>query len=163
MGQLVAAMGAGAAWYALVSWPPGVPAEIDLAVWARRASASPAWAVRHARQQTARLGGRVAAAGISLDGGYDPARLSARAETALLSLLAEFPAVIAVAGRTGEPHRVARYLESVAAAWSACDEARPVLPRRGQPGPGLARARLALAQAAGTVLASGLRLLGVPD
>jgi len=51
----------------------------------------------------------------------------------------------------------------VAAAWSACDEACPVLPRRGPPAPDLARARLTLAQAAGNVLASGLSLLGVPD
>jgi hypothetical protein len=162
LGQLMAAVGAGAAWYALVSWPPGVPAEIDLAVWARRTSVSPAWVVHHARQRITGLGGR-AATGISLESGFDPARLTAREETALLSLLADFPAVVAVAGRAGEPHRVARYLESVAAAWSACDEACPVLPRRGPPAPDLARARLTLAQAAGTVLASGLSLLGVPD
>ena len=163
LGQLVAAVGAGMAWYALVSWPPGVPVEIDLAVWARRTSASPAGLVQHARQRITGLGGRAAAAGISLESAFDPVRLTAREETALLSLLAGFPAVVAVAGRAGEPHRVARYLEGVAAAWSACDEACPVLPRRGPPEPELARARLTLAQAAGTVLASGLSLLGVPD
>ena len=145
LGHLVAAVGAGTAWYALVSWPPGVPAEIDLAVWARRTSASPAWVVRHARQRIASLGGRAAAVGISLESGFDPGRLTAREETALLSMLAEFPAVVAVAGRVGEPHRVARYLESVAAAWSVCDETCPVLPRRGPPEPDLARARLTLA------------------
>lgn len=163
LGQLVAAVGAGAAWYALISWPPGAPVEIDLAVWARRTSASPAWLVRHARQRVTGLSGRAAAAGIGLESGFNPARLTAREETALLSLLADFPAVAAVAGRAGEPHRVARYLESVAAAWSRCDEACPVLPRRGRPEPDLARARLTLAQAAGTVLATGLSLLGVPD
>jgi arginyl-tRNA synthetase len=163
LGHLVAAIGAGTAWYALVSWPPGVPVEIDLAVWARRTSASPAWMVRHARQRIAGWGGRVTAVGISLESGFDPGRLTAGEETALLSLLAEFPAMVAVAGRAGEPHRVARYLESVAAAWSACDEACPVLPRRGRPEPDLARARLTLAEAAGTVLANGLSLLGVPD
>jgi hypothetical protein len=163
LGQLAAAAGAGTARYALVSWPPGVPVEIDLAVWARRTSMSPAWAVRHTRQRVTGLSGRAAAAGISLESGFDPARLTAREETALLSSLADFPAVIAIAGRAGEPHRVARYLESVAAAWSACDEACPVLPRRGPADPELARARLMLAQAVGTVLASGLRLLGVPD
>jgi arginyl-tRNA synthetase len=163
LGHLVAAVGAGTAWYALVSWPPGVPAEIDLAVWARRTSASPAWVVRHARQRIASLGGRAAAVGISLESGFDPGRLTAREETALLSMLAEFPAVVAVAGRVGEPHRVARYLESVAAAWSVCDETCPVLPRRGRPEPDLARARLTLAGAAGTVLANGLIMLGVPD
>ena len=163
LGQLAAAVGAGAAWYALVSWPPGVPVEIDLAVWARRTSASPAGLVQHVRQRITGLGERAAAAGISLESAFDPARLTAHEETALLSLLADFPAVVAVAGRAGEPHRVARYLEGVAAAWSACDEACPVLPRRGPPAPDLARARLTLAQAAGTVLASGLSLLGVPD
>jgi len=163
LGELVAAAGAGSMRYALVSWPPGVPVEIDLAVWARRTSMSPAGLVRHARQRITGLGGRAAAAGIGLESGFDPARLTVREETALLSLLADFPAVVAVAGRAGEPHRLARYLESVAVAWSACDEACPVLPRRGRPEPGLARARLMLAQAAGTVLASGLSLLGVPD
>ena len=163
LGQLAAAVGAGAARYALVSWPPGVPVEIDLAVWARRTSASPAGLVQHARQRITGLDGRVAAAGISLESAFDPARLTAREETTLLSLLADFPAVVAAAGRAGEPHRVARYLEGVAAAWSFCDEACPVLPRRGPPAPDLARARLTLAQAAGNVLASGLSLLGVPD
>jgi arginyl-tRNA synthetase len=163
LGHLVAAVGAGTAWYALVSWPPGIPVEIDLALWARRTSASPAWVVRHTRQRIASLGGRAAAVGISVESGFDPERLTAREETTLLSLLAEFPAVVAVAGRAGEPHRVARYLESVAAAWSACDGTCPVLPRRGRPEPDLARARLTLAEAAGTVLANGLSLLGVPD
>jgi arginyl-tRNA synthetase len=162
LGHLVAAVGAGTAWYSLVSWPPGIPVEIDLAVWARRTSASPAWVMRHAQQRIAGLGGRAAAVGISLESGFDPGRLTAREETALLSLLAEFPAVVAVAGRAVEPHRVARYLESVAAAWSACDQACPVLPRRGRPEPDLARARLTLAEAAGTVLANGLSLLGTP-
>ena len=137
--------------------------EIDLAVWARRTSASPAGLVQHARQRITGLGGRTAAAGIRLESAFDPAQLTAREETALLSLLADFPSVVAVAGRAAEPHRVARYLESAAAAWSGCDEACPVLPRRGRPEPDLARARLTLAQAAGTVLASGLSLLGVPD
>ena len=163
LGQLVAAVGAGMAWYALVSWPPGAPVEIDLAVWARRSSVSPAGLVWHARQRITGLGGRAAAAGIGLESAFDPARLTAREETALLSLLAEFPTVVAVAGGAGEPHRVARCLEGVAAAWSACDEACPVLPRRGPPTPDLAHARLMLAQAAGTVLANGLSLLGVPD
>ena len=163
LGQLVAGVEGWAAWYALVSWPPGVAAEIDLAVWARRTSASPAWAVRHARQRIAGLSGRAAAAGISLDQGYEAAMLDAHEEAALIGLLAEFPAMVAVAGRAGEPHRLARYLEGAAAAWSACDEACPVLPRRGRPAPDQAAARLTLAQAAGTVLANGLRLLGVPD
>ena len=163
LGQLVAAVGAGAAWYALVSWPPGVPVEIDLAVWARQTSASPAGLVQHARQRITGLGGRTAAAGISLESAFDPARLTAREETALLSLLAEFPAVVAVAGRAGEPHRMARYREGVAAAWSACDEACPVLPRRGPPAPDPARARLSQVQAAGTVLAHGRSLLDKPD
>jgi arginyl-tRNA synthetase len=163
LGQLVAEVEGWAAWYALVSWPPGVAVEIDVAVWARRTSASPAWAVRHARQRIAGLDRRAVAAGISPDRGYDPAMLDAHEEAALLGLLAEFPAMVAVAGQAGEPHRLVRYLEAVAVAWSACDGACPVLPRRGQPAPDLAAARLTLAQAASTVLANGLRLLGVPD
>jgi arginyl-tRNA synthetase len=152
LGELVAAVGAETASYALVSWPPGVPVVIDLGVWARRTRQSPAWAVRHAAERI----GRIPAA----DGdGFDAGLLDASQETALLGLLSEFPAVVAVAGRAGEPHRVARYLENVARAWEDCAIACPVTSRRDEE---LARARTVLARAAAVVLGNGLRLLGVP-
>ncbi|HEX5566651.1 MAG TPA: DALR anticodon-binding domain-containing protein [Streptomyces sp.] len=77
-------------------------------------------------------------------------------ELALLGLLAEYGRI-----RGGAPDRLARHLEAVADAFLDVHGACPVLPS-GDQKPGAAhRARLALAQAAGTVLAGGLSRLGV--
>ncbi|GGZ76400.1 ArgS-related anticodon-binding protein NrtL [Streptomyces echinoruber] len=81
----------------------------------------------------------------------------------LLALLADHPRVLAVAARDRAPDRLARHLVDVA------DAVLPLLPAvlpRGEEKPSAAhRARLALAEAAGTVLAGGLTLLGIdaPD
>ncbi|MFE7409070.1 ArgS-related anticodon-binding protein NrtL [Streptomyces laurentii] len=81
----------------------------------------------------------------------------------LLALLGDHPAVLLVAARHRAPDRVARHLEAVADALLAYQHT--VLPL-GDEKPSVAhRSRLALAEAAGTVLAGGLSLLGIsaPD
>lgn len=77
--------------------------------------------------------------------------------------LADHPRILAVAAERHAPDRLARHLLAVA------DAVTPFLPcvlPRGEEKPSAAhRARLALAEAAGTVLAGGLSLLGIdaPD
>ncbi|MFB7594217.1 ArgS-related anticodon-binding protein NrtL [Streptomyces sp. NPDC056160] len=81
----------------------------------------------------------------------------------LLAALADHPRVLARAARDRAPDRLARHLVTVADAVPAL--LPDVLPR-GEEKPSAAhRARLALAEAAGTVLAGGLSLLGIdaPD
>ncbi|MFF9088221.1 ArgS-related anticodon-binding protein NrtL [Streptomyces sp. NPDC014991] len=77
----------------------------------------------------------------------------------LLTPLADHPRVLAAAATHRAPDRVARHLVTVA------DAVLPFLPcvlPRGEEKPSAAhRARLALAEAAGTVLAGGLSLLGI--
>ncbi|MFG2551895.1 ArgS-related anticodon-binding protein NrtL [Streptomyces sp. NPDC048581] len=79
--------------------------------------------------------------------------------TPLLSLLADHPRVLAQSAAHRAPDRLARHLVTVA------DAVLPLLPAvlpRGAEKPSAAhRARLALAEAAGTVLAGGLSLLGI--
>ncbi len=81
----------------------------------------------------------------------------------LLTSLADHPRVLARAAAHRAPDRLARHLVTVA------DAVMPLLPAvlpRGAQKPSAAhRARLALAEAAGTVLAGGLSLLGIdaPD
>ncbi|MEU6484381.1 ArgS-related anticodon-binding protein NrtL [Streptomyces sp. NPDC046887] len=78
-------------------------------------------------------------------------------------LIVEYPGVLEAAARLRAPDRVARALEAVADA--LLDFQHGVLPM-GEEKPSAAhRSRLALAEAAGTVLAGGLALLGVsaPD
>ncbi|MET7429094.1 ArgS-related anticodon-binding protein NrtL [Streptomyces flaveolus] len=81
------------------------------------------------------------------------------APTPLLTPLAAHPRILAVAATRRAPDRLARHLVTVA------DAVLPLLPSVlpvGEEKPSAAhRARLALAEAAGTVLAGGLSLLGI--
>ncbi|MFJ1614929.1 ArgS-related anticodon-binding protein NrtL [Streptomyces sp. NPDC088251] len=78
------------------------------------------------------------------------------------ALLADHPGVLAAAARHREPDRVARQLEAVAQAFfDFHDGAPPPLPVGDEKPSAAHRSRLALAEAAGTVLAGGLSLLGI--
>ncbi|MBH5337004.1 hypothetical protein IHE55_20470 [Streptomyces pactum] len=84
---------------------------------------------------------------------------------ALLAVLADHPRVVTAAARHRAPDRLARHLETTADAFFRWLDNCPVLPS-GEEKPSAAhRSRLALADAAGTVLAGGLALLGIdaPD
>ncbi|MDH2387364.1 DALR anticodon-binding domain-containing protein [Streptomyces sp. HNM0663] len=71
----------------------------------------------------------------------------------------DYPAVLASAARLRSPDRLARHLEALADALLAFQHT--VLPRGDEKPSAAHRSRLALAEAAGTVLAGGLGLLGV--
>ncbi|MFG2112727.1 ArgS-related anticodon-binding protein NrtL [Streptomyces sp. NPDC048718] len=81
----------------------------------------------------------------------------------LPTLLGDHPAVLLLAARHRAPDRVARHLEAVADALLAYQHT--VLPLGDEKPSAAHRSRLALAEAAGTVLAGGLSLLGIsaPD
>ncbi|WP_370414914.1 ArgS-related anticodon-binding protein NrtL [Streptomyces fradiae] len=81
----------------------------------------------------------------------------------LLTLLGDHPDVLASAARHRAPDRVARHLEGIADAVLAYQHT--VLPLGDEKPSAAHRSRLALAEAAGTVLAGGLSLLGIsaPD
>ncbi|QCX79134.1 Arginine--tRNA ligase [Streptomyces sp. YIM 121038] len=77
----------------------------------------------------------------------------------LLGALGDHPAVLAAAARHRAPDRLARHLVRTADAFLA--RAHTVLPLGDEKPSAAHRARLALAEAAGTVLAGGLSLLGI--
>ncbi|MEW2524586.1 ArgS-related anticodon-binding protein NrtL [Streptomyces sp. NPDC047071] len=77
----------------------------------------------------------------------------------LLGALGDHPAVLAAAARHRAPDRLARHLVRTADAFLA--QAHTVLPLGDEKPSAAHRARLALAEAAGTVLAGGLSLLGI--
>ncbi|SOE11166.1 arginyl-tRNA synthetase [Streptomyces sp. 2323.1] len=79
----------------------------------------------------------------------------------LLTLLATYPSAIEAAARLRAPDRVVRHLEATADAFFRWHDDFPPLPVGEQKPLAVHRARLALAEAAGTVLANGLRLLGI--
>ncbi|MFD6248266.1 ArgS-related anticodon-binding protein NrtL [Streptomyces roseolus] len=81
----------------------------------------------------------------------------------LLGLLRDHPSVLLAAARHRAPDRVARHLEAVADALLGFQHT--VLPLGDEKPSAAHRSRLALAEAAGTVLAGGLSVLGIsaPD
>ncbi|MFI9026961.1 ArgS-related anticodon-binding protein NrtL [Streptomyces sp. NPDC053560] len=81
--------------------------------------------------------------------------------TSLHAALAAYPAVLEAAARLRAPDRLARHLEVTADAVLRFLASCPPLPAGEQKPMAVHRARLAVAQAAGTVLANGLTLLGV--
>ncbi|MFG3348122.1 ArgS-related anticodon-binding protein NrtL [Streptomyces sp. NPDC048018] len=95
--------------------------------------------------------------------GFTPACAEHVDAPLLLSLLGDHPAVLLSAARLRAPDRVARQLEAVADALLAFQHT--VLPLGDEKPSAAHRSRLALAEAAGTVLAGGLTLLGIsaPD
>jgi arginyl-tRNA synthetase len=85
-------------------------------------------------------------------------------ELAMVKKLAEWPRLVEQAALAQEPHRVAYYLHEVAAGFHSLwnkgsDNANLRFVR--EDAPELTRARLALVAAVATVIASGLRVLGV--
>jgi arginyl-tRNA synthetase len=90
--------------------------------------------------------------------------LSHRAELGLLAALSWLPERVAAAARRRRPDVLARHVESLASRWLDCAEGHPALPFGGRQAPlepAEASARLWLAAAAQTAIATGLRLLGV--
>ncbi|MFD7966007.1 ArgS-related anticodon-binding protein NrtL [Streptomyces zaomyceticus] len=83
--------------------------------------------------------------------------------TELLGVLGDHPVVLLAAARHRAPDRVARHLEATADALLAFQHT--VLPLGDEKPSAAHRSRLALAEAAGTVLAGGLSVLGIsaPD
>lgn len=92
---------------------------------------------------------------------FKPELLDSEWESDLLGHLGEFPRVLAFAGETREPHRVAVYLEELAAKYHRFYDNCRILPRGDEEVTDLTRARLWLADATRTVVANGLTLLGV--
>ena len=90
--------------------------------------------------------------------------LADRDEIALIRLLAQWPRIVEGAAETHEPHRIAFYLQEVAAAFHGLwnkgkDEASLRFIQSGAKD--LTLARLALVQAVAFVIASGLQVFGV--
>ncbi|MFD5542545.1 DALR anticodon-binding domain-containing protein, partial [Streptomyces sp. NPDC127079] len=81
------------------------------------------------------------------------------APAALVTALADYPRILTAAATHRAPDRLARHLVTVADA--ALPFLATVLPRGDEKPSAAHRARLALAEATGTVLAGGLSLLGI--
>ena len=161
LGDLVDAVGVDAARYALARSSMDSAIDIDLDLLASTSSENPVYYVQYAHARTRNVARNAAEHGVSRSAGFLPAALDDPADSALLGVLAQFPAIVAQAAQLREQHRVARYLEQLAAAYHAWYGATRVTPRGDDAVDSGHVARLWLNDAVGQVLANGLDLLGV--
>ncbi len=159
MDDLVGAVGVDAARYSLVRSSVDSGLDIDLDLLASRTSENPVFYVQYAHARLSSLARNAADLGITP--GEDYGLLDHAREGDLIRTLGEFGDIVRTAAELREPHRVARYLESLAGAYHKFYDSCRVLPQGDEEVSDLHRARLALCVAARTVLANGLALLGV--
>ncbi|MFI0796228.1 arginine--tRNA ligase [Micromonospora rubida] len=161
--DLVDAIGIDASRYALARYSSDSPIDIDVELWTRATRDNPVYYVQYVAARTASVGRNAAEVGLTRGDAdaFRPELLADEKENALLKALAEFPAVVASAAELREPHRVARYLEGLAGAYHRFYDNCRILPRGDEEITDLHRARLWLNDATRTVIANGLRLLGV--
>jgi arginyl-tRNA synthetase len=172
--ELVELIGVDPLRYTLARYPSDSPLTLDVAEITRQASDNPVFYVQYAHARVSSILRNAADLGLggfeaqapgrlrtSTSEGFDPSLLSHEKEGALLRALAEFPRVVASAAQLREPHRVARYLEDTAATYHRFYDTCRLRPMYDEDPTDLHRARLLLVAATRTVLANGLKLLGV--
>ncbi|GAA4847765.1 arginine--tRNA ligase [Pseudonocardia benzenivorans] len=159
MNDLVEAVGVDAARYSLIRSSVDSVLDVDLDLLVRRSNDNPVFYVQYAHARLASLARN--AADVGLTPGVEFGLLEHPREGDLIRTIGEFPEVVRAAAELREPHRVARYLESLASAYHKFYDACRVLPLGDEEITELHRARLALCVAARQVLANGLELLGV--
>lgn len=159
--DLVDAVGVDAARYALVRVSMDSNLDIDLDLLASHSNENPVYYVQYAHARTRNVARNAAEHGVSREAGFEPAALDHPADADLLGVLAQFPAQVAQAAELREPHRVARYLEQLAAAYHAWYGQCRVTPRADEAVEPGHVARLWLNDATSQVLRNGLALLGV--
>ncbi|GAY12430.1 arginyl-tRNA synthetase [Pseudonocardia sp. N23] len=159
MEDLVDAVGVDAARYSLIRSSVDSSLDIDLDLLVKRSNDNPVFYVQYAHARLASLARN--AADVGLEPGDAFGLLDHAREGDLIRTIGEFPEVVRAAAELREPHRVARYLESLASAYHKFYDACRVLPMGDEEITDLHRARLALCVAARQVLANGLELLGV--
>lgn len=163
--DLVEAVGVDAARYSMVRVSADTKLVIDLDLLTRNTNDNPVYYVQYAHARTQSVARNAAEHGVSMDAGFHPELLDHPADAELLGVLAQFPAMVAQAASLREAHRVARYLESLAATYHAWYSQCRVTPRAGEAVTEAHVARLWLNEAVAQVLENGLGLLGVsaPD
>ena len=140
--------------------------DFDLVKATEQSRDNPVWYVQYGHARTRSVMRQATAAGIAIEGLASAPldRLADPGELALVRLIAQWPRQVEAAAAAHEPHRIAFYLNDLAAAFHAHwnrgrEEAGLRFVVEGDSE--LTRARLALVQAVGFVIGSGLKIFGV--
>lgn len=140
--------------------------DFDLVKATEQSRDNPVWYVQYANARTHSVVRQAAAAGIGPEAlsGAVLDRLTDSGELALIRLITQWPRQVEAAAMAHEPHRIAFFLYDLAAAfhshWTRGSK-EPELKFVIEGDADLTRARLALVQAVGFVIGSGLKVFGV--
>ncbi|WP_345214849.1 arginine--tRNA ligase [Georgenia halophila] len=160
MDELIDWLGTDAIRYSLARYPADSPLSLEGEKLREQNLDNPVYYVQYAHARTRNVARNAAQHGVTRDE-FDPSMLDHEAEATLSAALGQFPGVVAHAARLREPHRVARYLESLAAAYHTWYQQCRVTPRGDDPIEAVHHSRLWLNDATTQVIANGLDLLGV--
>ncbi|HEV7188642.1 MAG TPA: arginine--tRNA ligase, partial [Blastococcus sp.] len=113
--DLVEAIGADAARYALARASIDQQIDLDLDLWSRATNDNPVFYVQYAHARISSVLRNAADLGLALGDAadVDVTQLGHERETDLLRAIGEFPRVLTGAAELRAPHRVARYLEEL--------------------------------------------------
>jgi arginyl-tRNA synthetase len=159
MEELLEEVGRDAARFTFLTRRHDSPLEFDLAVATRQSSDNPVYYVQYAHARIRSIFRQAAEQGITVPAltAIDTSPLIEPADLALIKQLLQFPELVKGAARMLEPHRVAYWLQQLAAEFHAWYKNHRVI----QDDRRLMYARLALAATVGVVVKNGLDLLGV--
>ena len=160
--ELVEKVGIDAARYTLIRYPTDTPMVMDVDLLKKNTNANPAYYVQYAHARICAVLRN--AKDLGIDYGlkfYSPELLVHERERELIGLLAEYPRVVAAAAFARQPHRVARYIEDLAAQYHRFYNDCRVLPLGEEKPTKLNSARACLSMATAQVISNGLDLLGV--
>ncbi len=152
-------VGKDAARFIFLSRRPDAQLEFDLELAKQQSSENPVYYVQYAYARLASVFRQAEAQSI-LPAAPDPSRLprlTLPEELGLLKLLAGYPELVEAAARNLEPHRITYFLTELASQLHSYYYKHRFISEDGE----LTRARLDLVAAVKTVLAHGLRILGV--
>lgn len=163
--DLLDQIGADALRFIMLTRKNDAPLDIDIELLKQQSNDNPVFYVQyaHARCCSVIANSGLAESEILKTGIDDLSCLNNEAELALIKLLSQYPGEIAQAALDKAPHRLAFYLQSLAASFHALwnlgssDESLKFITQNDN----IKRARLGLVCATGQVLNSGLRLMGV--
>ncbi len=158
--DLVDAVGVDPARYSLIRSSVDVNIDIDLDLLAKQSNENPVYYVQYAHARLSALARSAADLGLSADASK-VALLTESAEGDLIRTIGDFNDVVATAAQLREPHRICRYLETLAGTYHRFYTQCRVLPQGDEQPGDLHAARLALCEASRQVLANGLGLVGV--
>jgi arginyl-tRNA synthetase len=164
--ELVEKVGVDAARYTLIRYPVDTPMVMDIDLLKKHTNENPVYYVQYAHARIAALLRNAADLGVAFGPDhYLPELLIHPRERELLGGLAQYPEVIASAAELRQPHRIARYIEELAALYHGFYSDCRVLPMGEERPTEIHSSRATLCEATRQTISNALGLLGVsaPD